>query len=149
MKPAKKGPPTVVQTTRDRLLEVGLRRMRSVGYNATGVKEILDEADVPKGSFYHHFPSKEAFAQEVVKLYVQGEVERCDRILMETTAPLRRLRKYFEDLIRVYGPKAPVSGCLLGNFSLEMADHSDPIQSLLQESFANWQNAIAAVLREE
>jgi hypothetical protein len=77
------------------------------------VKEILDEADVPKGSFYHHFASKEAFAKEV--------------------------RRYFEELIAVYGPTAEISGCMVGNFSLEMADHSDSIQSLLHQSLSNWQ----------
>ena len=60
-------------TTRDHLLQVGLRRIRSMGYASTGVKEILDDADVPKGSFYHHFASKEAFAKEVLELYVRGK----------------------------------------------------------------------------
>lgn len=44
-----------VRNTRDRLLQVGLRHIRSMGYASTGVQEILNEADVPKGSFYHHF----------------------------------------------------------------------------------------------
>jgi hypothetical protein len=43
-------------STRDHLLEVGLERLRSTGYTATGVKEVLDLAKVPKGSFYHYFP---------------------------------------------------------------------------------------------
>ena len=51
-------------STREHLLEVGLERLRSTGYTATGVKEVLDLANVPKGSFYHYFPSKEAFAGE-------------------------------------------------------------------------------------
>src|ERR1700722_9191591 len=121
------------QSTRNHLLQVGLRRIRSMGYAATGVKEILDDADVPKGSFYHHFASKEAFAKEVLDLYVRGENERAERILREgKAAPLKRLRRYFEELIAVYGPAATVSGCMLGNLSLEMAGHSEPIQSLLR-----------------
>lgn len=83
-------------STRDHLLQVGLRRMRSMGYASTGVQEILDEADVPKGSFYHHFASKEAFAAEVLKLYVRGENERGEKILRDgKAAPLKRLRRYF------------------------------------------------------
>jgi TetR/AcrR family transcriptional repressor of nem operon len=136
-------------TTREHLLEVGLRRIRAAGYSATGVKEILDEADIPKGSFYHYFPSKEAFAVEVLKLYVTSEIERCQRILGEAkVAPLKRLRSYFEELIQLYGQTAPVSGCLVGNLSLEIADHSDAIQSLLHESFLGWQTALASVLSE-
>jgi len=137
------------RNTRDHLLQVGLRRIHSMGYGATGVKEILDEANVPKGSFYHYFASKEVFAKEVLELYVRGENERAVKILRDGKgAPLRRLRRYFEELIAVFGPTAKISGCMVGNLSLEMADHSDSIQSSLHESFSNWQNGIAGVLRE-
>lgn len=135
--------------TRDHLLQVGLRRIHAMGYSSTGVKEILDDADVPKGSFYHYFRSKEAFAEEVLKLYVRKENERAERILgNDKVAPLNRLRRYFEELIAVYGQTAAVSGCMLGNLSLEMADHSDSIQSLLRLSFSNWQIAVTSVLQE-
>jgi TetR/AcrR family transcriptional repressor of nem operon len=137
------------RNTRDHLLQVGLRQIHSMGYAATGVKEILDEAAVPKGSFYHYFPSKEAFAKEVLELYARGESERAAKILSDgKAAPLKRLRRYFDELIVIYGPTANISGCLIGNLSLEMADHSDSIQSVLHQSFANWQTAIAAILQE-
>ena len=137
------------QNTRDHLLQIGLRRIHATGYASTGVKEVLDDAVVPKGSFYHYFPSKEAFAIEVLKLYVREQNQRVERILRTgKAAPLKRLRRYFQELIKVYGPSATVSGCMLGNLSLEMADHSDSIQSLLRSSFANWQASIAGVLEE-
>ena len=137
------------QNTRNHLLQVGLRRIHAMGYASTGVKEILDDADVPKGSFYHHFASKEAFAKEVLELYVRGENERAEKILRDgKAAPLKRLRRYFEELIAVYGPTASISGCMVGNLSLEMADHSDSIQSLLHLSFSNWQTGIADILQE-
>jgi TetR/AcrR family transcriptional regulator, transcriptional repressor for nem operon len=144
-----KGNEMEVHNTRDHLLQVGLRQIQAMGYASTGVKEILDEADVPKGSFYHHFSSKEAFAKEVLELYVRGENERVEKILRDgKSAPLRRLRRYFEELIALYGPTAKTSGCLIGNLSLEMADHSDSIQALLHLSFSNWQAGIAAILQE-
>jgi len=137
------------QNTRDHLLEVGLRLIHSMGYTATGMKEILDAAGVPKGSFYHYFPSKEAYANEVLKLYAQSESERCQRIFSDTaTAPLGRLRRYFEELIRTYGPTAELHGCMLGNLSLEMADRSDSTQAILRDSFSAWQSAIVNILRE-
>src|SRR5258706_15085692 len=87
------GDEMAIRNTRDHLLQVGLRRMHSMGYASTGVKEILDEADIPKGSFYHYFASKEAFAKEVLALYVRGENERAEKILLGGKgAPLRRLR---------------------------------------------------------
>jgi len=138
-----------MESTRNHLLQVGLRRIHAMGYASTGVQEILDDANVPKGSFYHHFASKEAFAKEVLELYVRGEYERAQKILGNgKTPPLKRLRRYFEELIAVYGPTAAISGCMVGNLSLEMADRSQAIQSLLHQSFSNWQAAIAGVLKE-
>src|SRR5260370_4662729 len=77
-----KGDAMESRNTRDHLLQVGLRQIHSMGYASTGVKEILDEADVPKGSFYHYFASKEAFAKEVLALYVRGENELAEKILL-------------------------------------------------------------------
>ena len=137
-----------MQTTRERLIEIGLERIHKIGYAATGVKEILDLAGVPKGSFYHYFPSKEAFAQEVLQRYAARETQRWETILGDDRVPpLKRLRKYFNELIAVYGQKGPISGCLLGKMSVEVAGQSPAIQSLLDTSFDCWQEAIAAVLR--
>jgi TetR/AcrR family transcriptional regulator, transcriptional repressor for nem operon len=137
------------QGTRDHLLQVGLRQIHAMGYSSTGVNEILEDAKIPKGSFYHHFASKEDFAKEVLALYVRGEGERAEKILRGgRAAPLKRLRRYFEELIEVYGPRAAISGCMVGNLTLEMADHSEAIQSLLHQSFSAWQAAIAEILQE-
>jgi len=136
------------QTTKDQLLEVGLRRIHADGYASTGLNELLAEANIPKGSFYHHFASKEAFAEQVLQLYAQREGQRVAQFLIGDKPPLKRLRKYFEELISAYGQTAAISGCLLGNLSQEMAPHSDMLQSQLRDAFAGWQSAIAGILRE-
>jgi TetR/AcrR family transcriptional regulator, transcriptional repressor for nem operon len=135
--------------TREHLLEVGLERLRSNGYTATGVKEILDVAGVPKGSFYHYFSSKEAFAGEVLQRYGEGEIQRLERVLGDRkVAPLKRLRRYFEELISVYGQRGAISGCLVGSMSIEVADQSQKLQTQLQTIFDVWQRGVAEVLRE-
>ncbi len=136
-------------STRDRVLEVGLRQLRLAGYNATGVKDVLDLAGVPKGSFYHYFTSKEAFAGELIEKYAEAEIERVHRILGDLTiAPLKRLRSYFEDLSTTNGIHAEVSGCLIGSMSLEVAGQNEILQVQLRSLFEVWQQAIADVLHE-
>ena len=137
-----------MQTTREHLIEIGLQRIHKTGYSATGVTEILDLAGVPKGSFYHYFPTKEAFAQEVLQRHASREAQRLETILGEDKLPpLKRLRKYFDELVSVYGQKGPIRGCLLGNMSVEVAERSPAIQSLLSSAFGSWQQAIAGLLR--
>ncbi len=60
------------KSTRDHLLDVGVELMHRNGYKATGLTEILQAAGVPKGSFYHHFGSKEDFAAAALEKYFRG-----------------------------------------------------------------------------
>jgi TetR/AcrR family transcriptional regulator, transcriptional repressor for nem operon len=143
------GTKTASSSTRDHLIGVGLELMRKHGYGATGLQEILHAAGVPKGSFYHHFGSKEEFTAAVIERYFTLEAKHVDMVLNNTRrAPLKRLRRYFEELIQMSGQSAPIAGCLLGSLSLEVADASPLLQSCLSFSFTHWQAAIASVLRE-
>jgi TetR/AcrR family transcriptional repressor of nem operon len=82
--------------------------MRRHGYGARGLQEVLASAEVPKGSFYHHFGSKEEFTVAVLKRYIALEGEHCQQVFgNKRQAPLRRLRRYFEDLIRNAGSRRP------------------------------------------
>jgi AcrR family transcriptional regulator len=46
--------------TRSRILQAALSRFTQRGYDATSVADICATAEVSKGAFYHHFPSKQA-----------------------------------------------------------------------------------------
>ncbi len=123
--------------------------MHSTGYASTGVKQILDMAGVPKGSFYHYFPSKEAFTVEVIQRYVANETALREPILLSSSEPpLQRLRAYFDAQTAIYERAKTLCGCLLGNLSIEVADHIPRLQSVLGETFVYWQGALAAVLSE-
>jgi TetR/AcrR family transcriptional repressor of nem operon len=47
--------------TRSQILTTGRRLTAQQGYTGVGLSSLLKEAGVPKGSFYHYFPSKEAY----------------------------------------------------------------------------------------
>ena len=84
-------------TTKERTLEVGLRILLRHGYNDLGVQAVLEEAGIPKGSFYHHFASKEDFALQVVDRYMRDVHQGLDASLGDTAlAPLQRVRKFFD-----------------------------------------------------
>jgi len=135
--------------TREELIEVGLKQIHSSGYTATGINQILELADVPKGSFYHHFASKDAFAKEILEHYNFGEQERWESFLGATkVSPLKRLRRYFKEMIAIYGRRGRSAGCLLGNMTLDVAEHNPALRGVLRKSFDCWQNAIAKTIRE-
>ena len=137
------------KSTRDHLLDVGVELMHQNGYNATGLSDILKAADVPKGSFYHHFSSKEDFAAAALAQYVAREGEHAASVLNDSrTPPLKRLKRYFIDLTKTYGQAGEIPGCMMGRFSLEMAGESPRLRKQISVSFAGWQQKIGAVVQE-
>jgi TetR/AcrR family transcriptional regulator, transcriptional repressor for nem operon len=137
------------KSTREHLLDVGLGLMHQNGYNATGLNDLLKAADVPKGSFYHHFGSKEDFAAAALERYGMRERAHAASILNDATVPpLKRLRRYFCDLAKVYGQKSAIPGCMMGRFSLEIAEVSPILRKQISATFDHWQHTIAMVIQQ-
>ena len=138
------------QTTKEHLIEAGLKSIHTAGYTATGINQVLEVAGIPKGSFYHHFSTKDEFVMDVIRLYANGEQQRWEKFLAgANTSPLKKLRRYFKGLIATYGRRGgPIAGCLLGNLSLEIAGQNGEIRNLIRQAFDVWQNALASVIQE-
>ena len=137
------------KSTRERLIDVGLDLMHRHGYQATGVEGILGAAKVPKGSFYHHFGSKEDFAEAALEKYTTRAGEHAAKVLNDAkTPPLKRLKGYFNDLIKLAGQSAPIPGCMMGRFTLEIATERPQLREHISASFAHWQHVIAKVIEQ-
>ncbi len=133
---------------RERLLTAAFETLHRNGFNATGVQDITDAAKVPKGSFYNHFESKDALGVEVVGLYVAKGADRRRALVAGRGAPLARLKAYFKSLNQLGPANGFTRGCLLGNFSAELAIQSPGIRQALAAALADWTRDIAAVLAE-
>jgi TetR/AcrR family transcriptional repressor of nem operon len=133
--------------TRDHLLSTGLKVLHARGFHASGVQDITDAAAVPKGSFYTHFDSKERFGAEVLGRYWEHRADRALAILSdESRTPLARLKAYFASKTQVSGPFE--KGCMIGNFSAELAGDSRLVRDRLAVVFAAWTQMLAGCIRE-
>lgn len=135
--------------TRDHLLSTGLRVLHARGFHACGVQDIVDAAQVPKGTFYSHFDGKEQFGAEVLGRYWEQRASNATAILSdESRAPLDRLKAYFagKTTDRAAGPFE--NGCMIGNFSAEMAGDSRLVRERLRSVFAAWTSLIGGCIRE-
>ena len=132
---------------REKLLHVGMQVVHERGFGGASVRDIVQAAGVPQGSFTNHFTSKEAFGLEVIDLYFANASEMMRRTLRnDDLPPLQRLRAYIDD-----GKDGDVqdmrNGCLFGNFTAEANDCGDPIRLRVVEAFAEVQASIAYCLR--
>jgi AcrR family transcriptional regulator len=72
------------QETKQHIMDSALECFGQKGYDATGVAEICVRAEVSKGAFYHHFPSKHALFMELLNCWLTTLDERIGRIQSES-----------------------------------------------------------------
>lgn len=61
--------------TRDSLIRAASSLFRKKGYAGVGLKEILDKADLPKGSLYYHFPQGKVQLAEAATRWAADRIE--------------------------------------------------------------------------
>ena len=84
---------------KEQILWAGLELMKIHGYNGTSVKDIVDAAGVPKGSFYNYFVSKESFALEALDAVAEHEMRIATELMdAKGGSPLTRLRYFFDQI---------------------------------------------------
>jgi TetR/AcrR family transcriptional repressor of nem operon len=122
------------KSKKEHILRAGLEVMKIHGYNGTSVKDIVDAAVVPKGSFYNYFPSKESFAVEALQA-VADESLSASRDLLASGAgsPLQRLRSYFEQNASQACEDDFKVGCFFGNMCQEMSDSNEIIRGKVRQ----------------
>ncbi len=135
--------------TRFRLLEAGAALIHARGYHHTGLAEILAAADVPKGSFYHYFSSKEDFGLALVEHhaarmseYARGFLERTELL------PLERLEAFFRSLMGRMAEGHFCLGCPVGNLVQEMAGQSPRFQERLLAVSQAQERGLAGLLEK-
>ena len=135
--------------TRDLLLRAGTRLLLRSGYRGTGVQDVLAEAKVPKGSFYHYFETKEALGLEALRAYFDEHVVVLEGHLGDRTRPpLQRLRDYFGALAGGFEEHRWTTGCLIGTLSQELAGQNETFRREIEAILGRWRDRIADCLRE-
>jgi TetR/AcrR family transcriptional regulator, transcriptional repressor for nem operon len=133
---------------RQKILIEGLRVVHERGFAGASVRDIVEAAGVPQGSFTNHFVSKEAFCLEILDLYFKDASATMDATLRnDSLPPLKRLRAYVDAQIKFLSQIGLQNGCLVGNFSAEASDHSEIIRKRLIEIYEEVSQSIAYCLK--
>lgn len=138
----------MTRSTRDSLLDAGMGLLLRHGYNGLGVQTLLAETGVPKGSFYHHFDSKQDFVLAAVDRYMTEVHAGLDASLGDRTLePLDRVRAFFELTAEKYRGEGYL-GCMLGGLGQELSGVSKVFRDRIDRCFDEIAERIAACLRE-
>lgn len=149
--PRRRGRPPKLHTgfleTRTALTRAGVVALAEKGFPSTAIEEILTSCNVPKGSFYHYFDSKETFGRAVIESYAQYFARRLDSFLLnDAFAPLDRLRAFTLDAQAAMQRHDYRRGCLVGNLGQEMGAIPESYRQQLIGILEDWQQRTCTCL---
>ncbi len=135
------------------ILSVAQAIIGAKGYAAVGLTEILSAAQVPKGSFYHYFKSKDAFGEALLNQYFEDYLAEIDQTLYANNQPMAdSLMQYWLNW-KVSQESFDCQGkCLAVKLGAEVSDLSEAMRLALKAGtakiIAHLENAIEAGIKD-
>ncbi|MDE1150093.1 MAG: TetR/AcrR family transcriptional regulator [Azospirillaceae bacterium] len=118
---------------RETILASGQKIMSRKGFSAVGLTEILKDAGVPKGSFYHYFASKDAFGEAMLVEYFTDYHGEMDTLLARPGLTMaERLMTYWALWRENQGAYDCQGRCLAVKLGAEVSDLSEPMRLVLK-----------------
>ena len=132
---------------REHILATGQRIMAGKGFSAVGLNEILTDAGVPKGSFYHYFASKEAFGVAMLARYFADYLAELDSTLSQPGLNMaQRLMNYWQQWQASQSFFDCQGKCLAVKLGAEVADLSDSMRLTLKSGTSGIISRLAQAL---
>ena len=135
--------------TRQQIIDTAKSIMLGKGFAAVGLNEILTQANVPKGSFYHYFKSKEQFGDALLEDYLDGYLAHIDAKLSPENGTVKaRLLAYFQNWLDTQTADTTQDKCLVVKLSAEVTDLSETMRLTLHRGTDRIINRIALCVQE-
>lgn len=95
------------KNTRSRIVSTAWKLFYREGYDNTTIDDIIEEANVSKGSFYHYFESKESLIDGISYLFDEAYEDIVDNI-DETLSPIDKLVTLNQEIFFMIENTVPV-----------------------------------------
>jgi TetR/AcrR family transcriptional repressor of nem operon len=130
-------PAEVRHESKTRLLDAALHVIRAKGYSATRVEDLCEAAGLTKGSFFHHFDSKEALAIAAADYWIEGTGALfASAPYHELSDPVDRLLAYVDFRKALLTGDLPDFTCLVGTMAQEVYDTYPAIRDACNRSIS-------------
>lgn len=136
--------------TRDRLVRATSRLLRRQGYAATGLNEVMAEADAPRGSMYFHFPGgKEQLAAAAVDHFAERVTARLLRFLDENDTVAGAVAAIFDSYVDHLERTGYAEGCAVATVALDAAPAHEALADACSRAIRTWTGVLAGALEAE
>jgi TetR/AcrR family transcriptional repressor of lmrAB and yxaGH operons len=140
----------VASDTRDRLVRSTSRLLRTQGYAATGLNQVMAEANAPKGSMYFHFPGgKVQLAAAAVDRFADRATASMRRRLAENSSVRDAVVAIFDGYVAHLEATAFTEGCAVANIALDAAAAHEELSDATGRALRSWTDELTAALVAE
>jgi TetR/AcrR family transcriptional repressor of lmrAB and yxaGH operons len=136
------------EQTKQRMIGATAALLRRKGYFATGLNEIVQHSNAPKGSVYFHFPGgKDELAGAALQQMGHAWRDQLASALAHQPAnPGRDIAVICEVLAAELERSGFANGCPLATVTLETAAEHEALRALSAEHYRGWEALIEARL---
>ena len=134
--------------TRERIVETSAELFRRQGYNATGIKQIVTEAQAPFGSLYHFFPGgKEELGAESIRVSGAIYEQLVPAVFDNAPDPVSGVRMFFAGAAAHLVETDYADACPIATVALEVSSTSETMRAACAAVFESWIEAGASRFR--
>jgi TetR/AcrR family transcriptional repressor of nem operon len=112
------------------VLDAAIQCFWSRGYEATSVKDLIDETGITAASLYNAYGDKRALFRTALDRYVDNSIaarmQRCAAL-----PPREAIEAFFAEILSRSLNDREHKGCMLVNSALEMAPHDPEFQRII------------------
>jgi TetR/AcrR family transcriptional regulator, lmrAB and yxaGH operons repressor len=125
------------------------RLLRRQGYAATGLNQVMTEADAPKGSMYFHFPGgKEELAAAAVDRFA-GRITAKMTDLLARRSVADAIAGFFDSYIEYFERTDYRDGCVVATVALDEAGTHELLADAAKTALRTWVDLLADALESE
>lgn len=135
-----------LKSPRQHILHVAQQIIGRKGFSAVGLNEVLQAAQVPKGSFYHYFTSKDAFGEALLQDYFETYLGDMQQLFKGAEPESRKLLSYWQRWTDNQSGHADAGKCLAVKLGAEVADLSEPMRQALDRGTSQIIECLASAL---
>jgi TetR/AcrR family transcriptional repressor of nem operon len=128
---------------REDIIEATKDLLWDKGYEATSPRDIQLKSHSGQGSFYHHFPGKQALALTAIVEVVDERIADFEQAMSRGGRFKDRLLSFLEQNTR------PLSGCRVGRLVWDSAVQDDALRLPLARYFEHLEARLQAILESE
>ena len=126
----------------DKSIDVFLAR----GYEATGVKDIVEATDLHPGSLYNAFGNKKQIFMQALERFVEVSQFNLTLADAETAPPRAAIEKLFHDLIESTNQPGAAGRCLISNAAMELGGVDKEITAWLRKVFEKSEDLLCRLI---